>query len=164
MIKKILLTAVILSLVTVVAVFIYFISGISSTYQPIEKYQYFGNFSQFSENMNKLSSTNNDIFFKIKDTTGDNQTASTFYVEIEIRNNKNYFQYDLKFEQANLDNQLNTYKIIKLICVFDKSKNIGGYSKDFKGYERIMDAFDSSILRPLNINYANQGLKVSQQH
>ena len=143
-----------LSLVAVVAIFIHFINGISSTYPPIEKYQYSSNFSQFVKDLNKLSSMNKDISFKIKDTTGDNETTFAFYIKIEIRDKKNYFQYDLKFEQFNLDNQLNTNNIIKVTGIFDKIKNIGGYSKDFKGYEGIMAVFDSSILRPLNIKPA----------
>ena len=149
--KKIII-AVILSLVAVVAIFLYFVNGISSTYPPIEKYQYSSNFSQFIEDLNKLSSINKDIFLKIKDTTGDKEASFAFYMKIEIRNNKNDFQYDLKFEQSNFDNQLKTNNFIEIIGVFDNIKNIGGYRKNFKGYEEIMAVFDSSILRPLKIN------------
>lgn len=132
----------------VIAIFTYFVTGISSTYSTIREYQFSGNVNQLVVDILKYTSTNPEMRIRITDTTGDKKNGYSTYITIETKN----IEYSLKFENDNTDNNTS----IKLVGVYDNSRNVGGYSKSAKGIDSLVRQFELNVLKPLrdkrNIN------------
>ena len=137
-------TIVIISIgliIFVIAIFIYFVTGISSTYSPIREYKFSGNVDQFLIAIRKYASTNPDMVFKITDTTGNEKKGFATYISIETKN----IEYSLKFENNNTGNNTS----IKLVGAYDINRNVGGYSKSAKGMDSLVKQFELNVLKPL---------------
>lgn len=133
-----------------IAIFIYFVSGVSATYPPIKEYNYSGTTSQFISIFRQYAETNSNLIFKVTDTTGNATNGHAIYLEIEMSN----VEYTLKCIEDKSDTR-NT--AIWLVGAIDKSRNVGGYSKEAEGVEALVDVFDKDILASLK---AKMGMEI----
>jgi hypothetical protein len=144
--KLIILIASILGFVIIIGCFIHFVTGVSSTYPPIRKYEYIGDYNQFIYNIRKYTSTKSAVKFKVTDTVGSKDNGYAIYLELETIVNQDSIQYGLKCEEY----QGNKGKtIISLVEAYNKTKNTGGYSKNAKGVNPLVSNFDTNFLTPL---------------
>lgn len=148
--KKIVFITFAIALIIVIGVWIYFVTGVSAVYPSIKNYEYSGNINQLVYSMRAYTSTNSNVTFKITDTVDNSKNGYAIYMTIEIKSNKHNIEYGLKCEKNNHGAAAKT--IIQLVQAYDKTNNIGGYSKDVKGVKALVDEFDSNILKHLQGN------------
>jgi hypothetical protein len=149
--KVIILAISIIGLIIVIGVFDYFVSGVSSTYPPIRKYEYKGSFNQLITGIRDYTLSNADVKFKITDTVGNKDNGYAIYLNIETKTNQDSIEYDLKCEEYNSKGNPNL-TIISLVEAYNKTQNIGGYSKKTKGVDDLVNEFELNILKPFNDN------------
>ncbi len=145
-VKKLIWTLVGLAILSLVFLWLYFVVGFSSTYLPLEKY--YSNITQneIKQRLEILDSTQG-FNVNITDTTG--QYPKEYNVYFKITDNNNC-EYHLKFH---LDKSLihKEQTEISLLGVFDRDKNIGGYSKlDSKYIIHLIDCFEKEVLPRIN--------------
>lgn len=151
--RKTILITIGVALIVFIAIFLYFVTGVSSTYAPIKQYEYSGTTDQLITVIRKYASTNSGITFEITDTTGNKKNGYATYMSIEAKN----IEYSLKCEEQNSDSNLSK-TIVSLVGAYDKSRNIGGYSTEAKGISGMIDKFDLNILKPLR---NSQNIKIT---
>jgi hypothetical protein len=144
--KVITLAISIIGLVIVLGYFVYFVSGVSSTYPPIRKYEYKGSFNQFITSIRQYTSTNSDVKFKITDTVGNKENGHAIYLNIETKTNQDSIEYGVRCEEYNSKGNPNL-TIISLVEAYNKTQNIGGYSKKAKGVDVLVNEFELIILK-----------------
>ncbi len=137
--------------------FIYFVAGVSSTYPPIRKYEYLGSFNQFITEIRNYTSINPGVEFKITDTVGSKDNGYATYLIIEMKTNQGNIEYGLKCEEYNSKDNPNK-TIISLVEAYNKTRIIGGYSKEAKGIEPLVNNFDVNFLTPLR---KSQNIKIT---
>jgi len=145
--KKAIIITIALALIGFISIFVYFVSGVSSTYPPIKQYIYSGTTDQLIVGIRKYTSTNLGVTFTITDTTGNKENGYATYMNIETKN----VEYSLKCEEQNSDGNLSK-TIVSLVFAYDRAKNVGGYSKQAKGIGALTDKFDLNVLKPLKDN------------
>jgi hypothetical protein len=143
---KIIIPISIIGLAIIIGFFVYFVSGVSSTYPPIRKYEYNGSLNRFIIGIRKYALTNTNVKFKITDTVGDKDKGYAIYLEIETKTNQDSIEYDLKCEENNSKGNPNL-TIISLVEAYNKTQNIGGYSKKAKGVDSVANEFELNILK-----------------
>jgi hypothetical protein len=143
--KKIIIIIAI-SLVGIISIFVYFVTGISSKYPPIEEYNYSGTLNELITGLRNYAAVNNSVTFKIKDTTGNEESGYATYMSVELED----VEYNLKCEEDHDSNKAKT--VIILVGLFDKRQNIGGYSKDSKDINALADKLYRDILISLKVN------------
>lgn len=77
-----------LASISFIAIFIYFVTGVSSVSPPIKKYQYFGSVNQLISGFEKYSSNHSALTFKITDTVGVFENGYAYYLTIKMMNNE----------------------------------------------------------------------------
>ncbi|MBB2144003.1 hypothetical protein GM921_00770 [Pedobacter sp. LMG 31464] len=145
--KKTILITIALGFILFTAIFIYFVSGVSSVSPPIKKYQYFGSVNQLLSGFEKYSSNHSDMTFKITDTVGGIENGYAYYMTIEIMNNKHNITYRIMCEQNKDDKNIKTN--VNLILAFDETNKTGGYQMKGKVVEVLVKQFDLGVLKPL---------------
>ena len=148
--KKIKLIILIVVPVGLLGYLIYYAGELSATYPSIEKYEYSGSINQLFSDFRKYVSTHQNITFKITDTVGSIKYDYAIYADVEMENNHNDIEYTLKFEEFGSGSEHNKTKI-ELIFAYDKINNKGGYSKEAKGINALIDNFKLGVLNPLKI-------------
>jgi hypothetical protein len=149
--KVIILAISIIGLVISIGYFVYFVSGVSSTYPPIRKYEYRGSFNQLITGIRNYTLTNADVKFKIADTVGNKDNGYAIYLNIETKTNQDSIEYDLRCEEYNSKGNPNL-TIISLVEVCNKTQNMGGYSTKAKGVDGLVNEFELNILKSLKDN------------
>ena len=149
--NKVILAISIAGLFVVIGCFIYFVSGISSTYPPIRKYEYQGSFNQLITGIRNYTLRNADVTFNITDTVGNKDNGYAIYLNIETKINQDSIEYDLKCEDYN-SNGIPNLTLISLIEAYNKTQNIGGYSKKAKGIDGLVNEFELNVLGFLKDN------------
>ena len=152
--KKGIIIAVIAALV--IAGFIYFVSGITSGNSVIKKYSYSGGVKDFISHVQSFSAENSNVVSKITDTTGTAQKGYTFYISIELKNNGDDILYSIACESDSKSAASGT--AIELVMAYDKIKNVGGYRKEAKGIDPLINSFDVNFLTPLR---KSQNIKIT---
>ena len=150
-IKKITLILFPIFLIGFIGAFIYFVTGITSTSPPIKEYGYSGSPDYLISSFQKYVVINRDLTLRITDTTGNANNGYAIFMTLEMK----YIEYGLKFEEDNSSDKSKT--TIKLVSAYDKSRNVGGYSKDAEGVDQLVDIFEMSILSPFK---AKMGIKI----
>lgn len=144
-----------LILLSFVGVWIYFAAGVSSVHSPIKKYEYLGSFDQLISGIQKYSSANPDVNYKITDTVGNRDNGYTIYMTIEMRSNRRNIMYELKCEKMKSKGEPATTEI-KLVGAHDMINKTTGYKIDDTGVKELVNYFDADFLVPLktsqNIN------------
>jgi hypothetical protein len=144
--KKITLILFPIFLIGFIAAFIYFVTGITATSPPIKEYGYSGTAKHLISSFQQYAVTNPELTLRITDTTGNVNNGYAIFMTVEVKN----MEFSLKVEE---DNSSIKYKTtIKLVLAYDKSHNVGGYSKDAEGVDDLVDIFDREILVPLKSN------------
>lgn len=137
-------TFVFISLVLTIAiiwVFVYFVAGVSSTYPPIEEYEYSSNVDQIAMAIKNYAANNPNVSFKITDTVGNRKDNYAIYMTIVVKIQKDSIIYSLKCEDDNF-NKTN----IKLVQAYNQTQNIGGYNRDAQGIKLLTEYFDHIFL------------------
>jgi hypothetical protein len=129
-------------IIIVIATFVYFVTGVSSTYAPIRKYEFSGNTDQFVAGLRNYISTTSKMTYKITDKTGNETNGYATYISIEAGN----IEYSLKCESYNNKTR------VSLVGIYDKVRNVGGYSKEAKGIDTLANQFELKVLKPLQGN------------
>ncbi len=146
--KLIILAISIIGLIIIIGYFVYFVSGVSSNYPPIRKYEYIGSFNQLITGIRNYTLTNVGVKFKITDTIGNKENGFAIYLNIETKTNQDSIEYGLKCEDNSKGNSNLT--IISLVEAYNKTQNTGGYSKKAKGVDALVNEFELNILKALN--------------
>lgn len=142
--KELLIVVVTITfLIGFIAIFIYFVTGVSATYPPIRKYSYSGTPDELIGGLRKYSSSIPDVTFKVTDTTGDVNNNCAFYVSIAVRN----VEFTLKCEEHYSNDEGNT--LVMLVGIYDRIRNVGGYSRDAEEIDVLVDRFLTDVLTPL---------------
>lgn len=141
--KKITLILFPIVLIGFIGAFIYFITGITSTSPPIKEYGYSGTANNLISSFQKYAMTNPDLTLRITDTTGNVSNGYAIFMTVRMKD----IEYRLKFEEDNSSAKCKT--MIKLVLAYDRSRNVGGYSKDAEGVDVLVDLFDKDILDDL---------------
>lgn len=141
---KVIIPISIIGLVIIIGFFVYFVSGLSSTYPPIRKYEYKGSLNQLVTSIREYTLTNADVKFKITDTVGNKENGYAIYLNIETKTNQDSIEYGLKCEEYNSKGNPNL-TIISLVEAYNKTQNTGGYSKKAKGVDGLVNEFELNI-------------------
>jgi hypothetical protein len=153
-IKIIILVSIITVVVIIIGYCVYFTAGISSTYPAIRKYEYAGNFNQLINGIRNYTSTDSTVKLKITDTTGNKKNGYAIYLNIETKVDQDSIEYGLKCEEYISDGKI----ILSLVEAYNKTRITGGYSKEAKGVEPLVNKFEASFLTPLR---NSQKLKIT---
>ena len=147
----------ILAFIIVIGGFVYFVAGVSATSAPIKKYQYSGSMSQLITGLRKYASNNPAISFRITDTTGSRADGYAIYTAIEATKNLHQLEYHLRCEESDNNSEATTTKIA-LVFAYDATNNSGGYQKNGRGVNVLVDRFDEDFLPGLK---KSQNIKLS---
>ena len=154
--RKTVIIVFLLAVLIVIGFFIYFVAGVSSTYPPIKKYEYAGTINQLTTNIRNYASVNSDVSFKITDKVGSPQNGYATYGTIKTKGHGSDIEYSIKCEESNSGNLIKT--TISLVEAYDITRNVGGYSKEAKGIEPLVNNFDVNFLTPLR---NSQNIKIT---
>jgi hypothetical protein len=146
--KLIIVISSVLGLGIIIFLFVHFVSGVSATYPFIKQYEYSGSFKQLMSNFNNYAATNSNLSVKITDKVGTEKNGYATYVSIEMKSNQNDIEYSIKCEEDNSGKLTKT--LINMVEAYDKTHNTGGYSKEAKGIEPLVNNFDVNFLMPLS--------------
>jgi len=144
-------------LLGIIALFIYFVTGVSATYPAIKKYRYKGTLNEFIKDIKKLSNNRSNLNVDIIDTVGNKNNGDAIYLNIETIDKLDDVEYNLRCESSNSNNVL-IQTAISLVGAYDKKRNIGGYSKEAKGVKMLTEKFDIEVI---NLLKGNQKGKIS---
>lgn len=146
--KKGTLIAIVIAGISIIGGFIYFVGGVSSTYPPIRKYEYKGGLDQFITSIHDYASTTPTVQYEITDTVGSKDNGYATYIHIEVRNTPSDIEFELKCEEDK-HSGIQTKTAISLVGAYDKTKNIGSYSKDAKDADILAKQFELTVLKRL---------------
>lgn len=149
--------AIIPVVIIFIGAFVYFVSGVSSTFASIKKYQYSGSINQLITGLRRYASNNPDVTFKITDTTGNRTNGYGIYMEVKMIKDRHHFEYSLMCEK-NDDSGMPDATKVELVFAYDSTSNSGGYKKRAHGIKVLIDNFDTDFLVGLK---NNQNIKLS---
>ena len=152
--KKGTIIAILFTLI-IVGSFLYFVSGITSGNSVIKRYLCQSDINEFVSHVQKFSHQNHNVISKITDTTGNFNDGYTIYISVEVDNEGQKILYSVACEKVSRRTESGT--VIELVMAYDKTNKIGGYNKEAKGVESLIDSFETNFLRPLSIN---QNIKI----
>jgi len=147
---KIIIAAVTLIILAFIAVLIKFSGGFSTVYSPIKEYSYSGSVEELFDHVQTFSAQDSNVISKRTDTTGNVRNGYVYYMDIELNNNHHHGLYSIACESRN--NNLKSGTVIKLVMAIDTINNIGGYNKQAKGINSLVNIFDNDFLKPLKIS------------
>jgi hypothetical protein len=110
----------------------------------IKNYYYYGKVEDFLTHVRRFSNVNPNITSKITDTTGNSQIGYSYYLDIELKNNGQDVLYSISCD----DKSDKGWIAINLVMAFDKQNKKGGYNKNVKDIEPLIEKFDSSFVVP----------------
>jgi hypothetical protein len=152
--KKLKISLIIIVLVGLFAAIIKFVIGLTPGKSVIKKYSYSGDVRDFISHVQTFSTKDSNVVFKLTDTTGTDQTGRRYYMDIELKSNGHDFLYSIACENNSKSAASGT--AIELVMAYDKINNIGGYNREAKGVQSLVNTFDIRFLAPLknteNIN------------
>lgn len=154
--KKIIIIAATLIVLAFVAVFIKFVGGMSAEYPAVKQYFYSGGVEEFLNHVQTFSAQDSNVISKRTDTTGNVRNGYAYYMSIELKNTSHDVLYSIACKSSN--NSLKSGTVIKLVMAYDKINNIGGYNKEAKGINPLVDIFDTYFIKPL---MTEQNIKVT---
>jgi hypothetical protein len=154
--KKIIIIAATLIIVALIALFIRFVGGMSAGNSIVKQYFYSGGVEEFLNHAQTFSAQDSNVISKRTDTTGNARNGYAYYMDIELKNNGHDFLYSIACESNN--NSPKSGTLIKLVMAYDKINNIGGYRKEAKGIDPLVNIFDIDFLKPL---MNSQNIKVT---
>ncbi|MEP6929633.1 MAG: hypothetical protein ABI850_06460 [Flavobacterium sp.] len=131
--------------------FFYAILQISSTFEPLEEYNYSISKLNLEKSLRTLRLSDSRIEYQVTDTTGSKKDGYKYYVTLLFKKSsiQNY-EYNLNYEEQTFFwKNSNTLKL-NLIGAFDKSKNTGGYQKNDKDVPKLIEIFETDILSKIN--------------
>ena len=146
--KNLLFVFIIISILIVAFSAIYFVTGVSSVYEPIKRYQFNGTVSQLVQKTNLYCSSNRNIVFNTEDTVGNQDNGYAFHYTVVINFNGSSTEYDLKLEETSEQKQIKT--IISVVGAHDYSKKLGGYKFEDKGVTDLISNFEYNFINKLN--------------
>jgi hypothetical protein len=142
--KKGVMAIVICGIALAIGGFVYFVSGVSSTFPPIKQYEFNGNVKQLITGIKSFVSRNSSMKFYLTDTTGNENNGYAYYATLRINDS---LEYNLKFE----DQDDNILKIdVALIFAYNNINNKGGYSDKAQGIGSIINNFNNCFIKPLS--------------
>ncbi|MRX41555.1 hypothetical protein GJU43_19910 [Flavobacterium sp. LC2016-23] len=128
-------------------VLFYSILQISSTFEPLEEYNYSVSKLNLEKSLRTLRLSDSRIVYQITDTTGSKEYGYKYYVTLLFKKSSiQNFEYNLNYEEQTVFwKNSNTLKL-NLVGAFDKSKNTGGYQKSDEDVPKLIEIFETDIL------------------
>jgi hypothetical protein len=130
----------------------YPILQISSTFEPLEEYEYPISKLNLEESLRNLGLSDSGITYQITNTTGSKGNGYKYYITLLFKkSNIQNYEFSLNYEQQTVLWKNSNILKLNLVGVFDKSKNTGGYQKSDKDVPKLIDIFETDILPKINI-------------
>lgn len=142
--KKIIIFALGVALLTGVATCIYFVGNVSAILPSIKEYEYQGNANQLMAKFKLFASIKSNLTFRVGETLCNKSNGYAYDITLKIKDQSDDLLYELKFEEIN---SIKT-KVL-LIGAHDLTNNTGGYGIKAVGINILLDKFESKILSPL---------------
>ena len=146
--KKTLVLYVLFPIILVLGAFVYFVSQFTAVYPPIRKFEYSKSVTDFNNDLRILTSKRTNISYQLTDTTGNKETGYAYYFNIKVIGSEKNNEFNLAFktEENWKGDKKNT---ISLVGAYDVIHNVGGYSKESEGIDRLAKAFEQDVYEGL---------------
>ena len=137
----------------VIALWIYFVAGVSGTSKPIKTYDFSGNLDTLMKRLNDMTQVNNALSFKPTDTTGTEEKGYNYYFTLHwVTPHLDTIEYciNLSNTKSNSDKSKAAIELVEAINLTKLSGGhpylAGGYTSTAKGIQPLVDLFDANIL------------------
>jgi len=131
---------------------IYFVSGVSATFDPIKTYDYTGNADTLVSRLHRLAQDKKLFSIKLTDTTGIKKTGFNYYFELRwINPEADTIEYSIKLSRT--DHWFTKNKtVLELVEAINLTHLSGGYSQTAQGIQPLINNFDINIIPALMPN------------
>jgi hypothetical protein len=142
----------VVTVVIVVSMFVWFVSGVTATIPPIKTYKYIGKPKLLVSDLKMYEATNKYLSVDIIDTLIDEQNTFGYEMIVKYERKGDTLRYHLKCVE---DQQSNT-TTVELIGAHDLNNDTGGYGLEARGMDILLSDFDTYLVDSLKSRYRLQ--------
>jgi hypothetical protein len=107
----------------------------------MNEYDFSFNTNELTDKINKLDKGDDNLDFKITDTTGTSRNHFKYYTDVYLKNNKTSYIFNFFYTQSNQE-----HCKIGLVGAFNDTHKFGGYQNNSKDMQNLINIFRSKFI------------------